>query len=92
MTKLKIGDVVRLRHGGPVMTVLGYQKSDGFMCDVGWRCCWHVQGALRIDVFPARALQPATSEVQPGQAPPTSSSPSSEIAAPPATSPSLDQE
>lgn len=55
--KSRRGDTVKLRSGGPVMTV---GKMDG---TGGWHCYWFVGGAaspeFRSAQIPAEALEPA---------------------------------
>lgn len=55
---LKVGDVVRLRAGGPTMTVTAWdQISFPLGAGPGWSCAWHVQAALRRGTFPPDALE-----------------------------------
>lgn len=55
MSDFKVGDVVRLRSGGPEMTVtatnLGESKN--------LRCEWFESGSVKISTFPAAALEKA---------------------------------
>jgi uncharacterized protein YodC (DUF2158 family) len=48
---LEPGDVVQLKSGGPLMTVVAVEKSDV-------RCIWHSQSAedIRSALIPAAAL------------------------------------
>ena len=57
---LKIGDVVKLKSGGPMMTVSGH--NNGALNDYGYiGCIWFEAGTettsiLRSDVFPPACL------------------------------------
>jgi len=52
----KVGDTVKLKSSGPVMTVLGFYKDDDCLCG------WH-DGAKPISAqYPAACLEPATKE------------------------------
>ena len=57
---LKIGDLVKLKSGGPLMTVSGH--NNGAINDYGYiGCIWFEAGAetttiLRSDVFPPACL------------------------------------
>ena len=58
---LRIGDTVRLRSGGPDMTVCAESvpvEQFGFvMGEAGWACRWFVQGALKEAVFRPDVLE-----------------------------------
>ena len=49
----RVGDVVRLRSGGPPMTVRGFLPDDMVLC----QCFEH--GACCAEAFPATMLEPA---------------------------------
>lgn len=52
MIERKIGDVVRLNSGGPAMTVLGYDPSDGET-----KCAWfNAELQACGDYFPSVCL------------------------------------
>ncbi len=51
MEELKIGDVVKLKSGGPSMTV----ENPNWTGKV--RCQWFQDGKLQIGVFPKEALE-----------------------------------
>jgi uncharacterized protein YodC (DUF2158 family) len=49
---LKLGDTVRLRSGGPLMTIAA-------RADHGWQTFWFHDAELKNDVFPEATLEPA---------------------------------
>ncbi|MGK8177364.1 DUF2158 domain-containing protein [Aeromonas dhakensis] len=49
MKECKIGDVVRLKSGGPMMTVNGFVNGKPL-------CCWFVQGQVVSAGFSSAAL------------------------------------
>jgi uncharacterized protein YodC (DUF2158 family) len=51
MAQFEVGDVVRLRSGGPKMTVQEVIEIGGNI-----RCQWFVQGEVRTAVFHPRSL------------------------------------
>jgi uncharacterized protein YodC (DUF2158 family) len=52
MAQFEVGDVVRLRSGGPKMTIQEVIQIGGNI-----RCQWFVQGEVRHSVFHPRSLQ-----------------------------------
>jgi uncharacterized protein YodC (DUF2158 family) len=52
MARFEVGDVVRLRSGGPKMTIQEVIEIGGNI-----RCQWFVQGEVRTSVFHPRSLQ-----------------------------------
>lgn len=66
MDEIKVGCAVRLRGGGPTMTVLRpHTRPPEFpaVTDLGpqwepdcWELCWFVQNAIRFATLPAAAL------------------------------------
>jgi len=56
-----IGDVVRLRSGGPDMTVQKKVTTTPFgePCDLTYRCQWFVGEKLESGKFPPNSLTPA---------------------------------
>ncbi|WP_421227574.1 YodC family protein [Aeromonas enteropelogenes] len=50
MADIRVGEVVRLKSGGPLMTVTA-QTYDG-----NWECRWFVDGKESSAVFPSEAL------------------------------------
>ena len=54
-TSLKVGDVVRLKSGGPAMTVVGFDEKQG------WDCSYMVKGERHPvgGYFPEAALEAA---------------------------------
>jgi len=71
-TKFEVGDLVKLKSGGPLMTVLGYEESiyEHGKPDKGrYRCAWFDgKGLNHGAVFPARAIAKETPP-QPGDEP-----------------------
>ena len=49
--KFNIGDVVKLKSGGPDMTIKQYYDENSV------RCIWFIDGLLKEDFFPAAALK-----------------------------------
>ena len=45
MTQLKPGDIVRLKSGGPPMTVAGRAPSGNYLC------CWFAGNEVKTDTF-----------------------------------------
>ena len=60
MSEFKPGDIVRLKSGGPQMTVESIDKKDG-----GLLCLWFDEGQLEDAVFESVALVPTTVPQQP---------------------------
>ena len=56
-SKIKIGDTVRLKSGGPVMTTNGYAGTGSTM-----KCAWFVGAEAKEAVFSPEALERATAE------------------------------
>lgn len=54
MTNIKIGDVVRLKSGGPSMTVTHTGNAHETRCS----CSWFAGNEAMSGKFPADALQP----------------------------------
>lgn len=52
--KFKVGDVVKLRSGGPKMTING-SANDSFH-QTGWKCAWFKGGVLAEGEFSEEAL------------------------------------
>jgi uncharacterized protein YodC (DUF2158 family) len=51
-TKFKSGDIVKLKSGGPDMTIQRYDKlNDGF------RCQWFAGKKLESGIFPAESIE-----------------------------------
>ena len=61
MSEFKPGDIVRLKSGGPQMTVESIDKKDG-----GLLCLWFDEGQLEDAVFESVALVPVTQTVSVG--------------------------
>ena len=57
MDEFKPGDIVRLKSGGPAMTVESFDKKDS-----GYLCLWFDEGQLEDSVISAVALVLVTSE------------------------------
>jgi uncharacterized protein YodC (DUF2158 family) len=62
MDELKVGDVVRLKSGGPDMTVVGVISKELLMCN------WFDGQTVKASHFPHEALQKA-SDGQEGERP-----------------------
>lgn len=68
--ELKLGDVVELRSGGPLMTIRGREKSEK---SDDWQCVWECSSGERgedifpVAAFPAAALRNATNNPEPFQ-------------------------
>lgn len=57
MTEFKVGDVVRLKSGGPSMTVVGFQKTHPSMAS----CVWFLSGEeLYKEFFTVESLMYAS--------------------------------
>ncbi len=56
MSKYRVGDIVRLKSGGPKMTV-EVMQSRGF-----YTCSWFVRTEIKSWVFHENALMPVTDE------------------------------
>ncbi|HEU4595590.1 MAG TPA: DUF2158 domain-containing protein [Pyrinomonadaceae bacterium] len=54
MEEIKVGDVVRLKSGGPDMTVVGVISKELFMCN------WFDGQNVKASHFPPEALQRAS--------------------------------
>lgn len=54
MSEIKIGDVVRLKSGGPAMTVTHTGNAQETRC----RCSWFAGNEAMSGHFPAEALEP----------------------------------
>jgi uncharacterized protein YodC (DUF2158 family) len=50
---LRPGDLARLKSGGPIMVVAGYET--GIVAE-GYACFWSIQGALRREIIPEEVL------------------------------------
>ncbi len=51
MSEFKVGDVVRLKSGGPLMTIAGKQADTG-----DWVMVWFAQEELKTDVLSSNVL------------------------------------
>lgn len=52
MNEFNVGDVVKLRSGGPVMTIKAYLGDDEFSC------IWFDKGPfIQLGTFPAKTLK-----------------------------------
>jgi uncharacterized protein YodC (DUF2158 family) len=59
-----VGTVVKLRSGGPNMTVISHRPRNG-SCVEGWASCeWWERGEKREDLLPEAALKPAHDRAQ----------------------------
>jgi uncharacterized protein YodC (DUF2158 family) len=56
-TPLKVGDVVKLKSGGPKMTVIDAQYPDEVECK------WFSGSETKFDKFPAAALRDASQDL-----------------------------
>jgi len=63
MDEFKPGDIVRLKSGGPPMTIESLDKKDGFLC------LWFDEGQLEDAVLAAVVLVPVAPETPPAGAP-----------------------
>lgn len=63
----QIADVVRLKSGGPLMTLAKFLDKPGYGGESGWLCFWFVQGASRRGVFPEQLLELAPDEKPPAR-------------------------
>lgn len=66
--RFRPGSVVRLKSGGPLMTILRLDEDPLQLAtgEPGWVCGWYVQNAPRSEVYPGEALRrcrPAPSAV-----------------------------
>ncbi len=59
MAELQKGDTVRLKSGGPVMTVSAHMTGAGFACQ------WFVGGELKDGLFQPESLVKVTAEGKP---------------------------
>lgn len=57
--RFNVGDVVRLKSGGPKMTV------DDVFQEGNMRCQWFAGSKLEYGVFPAASLEPAGDDALP---------------------------
>ena len=53
-TAFRLGDTVRLKSGGPVMTIVARARGN-----LGWQTFWFAGDELKDETFPAQALEPA---------------------------------
>lgn len=60
--KYKVGNLVRLKSGGPVMTVECLDDDALLHGSVSYHCQWFAGKKLDKGVFPEDALLPATEE------------------------------
>jgi uncharacterized protein YodC (DUF2158 family) len=74
--KMKVNDIVKLKSGGPLMTIqriIGESKAlFDTMDDDGWRikgfcngdalCCWFVGKKLKTEAFSIKSLEEVNSE------------------------------
>lgn len=61
-SSIKVGDVVRLKSGGPAMTVTHTGNVQEPRCN----CSWFAGNEAMSGRFPADALQPETKDASPG--------------------------
>lgn len=59
---MTLGDTVRLKSGGPVMTIVATHKDHDWSCTRFWRCKWFEGTVIRSEAFPAAALVAAKPE------------------------------
>ncbi|WP_338876920.1 DUF2158 domain-containing protein [Spirosoma sp. SC4-14] len=52
MPSIKIGDKVRLKSGGPIMTVTHFNDLTGI-----FTCQWFMNGKLELGYFPEESLE-----------------------------------
>ena len=53
----QIGDTVRLRSGGPAMTVCGWSRGNrALLHEAGWKCGWFSKGVMRDATFRSEVL------------------------------------
>lgn len=54
---MRIGSVVQLKSGGPLMTIVGSGRSSGWSTVLTWICQWFEVDVLKERSFPAAALE-----------------------------------
>jgi hypothetical protein len=62
MATFQPGRLVRIKAGGPVMVLAGFE--DHPLGPTGWRVVWAIQGAIRETVLPAAVLIPVEGEAE----------------------------
>jgi uncharacterized protein YodC (DUF2158 family) len=56
--QFKVGDTVRLKSGGPVMTITDIDEYSGFSGKSA-NCKWFVNSGVKEDVFPLDTIEVA---------------------------------